>query len=168
MPIVSPVVDNPFVDARQSQRALAVRTGCERYFWDRNWATLPELSLANGRRVDLVALSPKGEIAIVEVKSSVADLRADHKWPEYQAFCDALFFATLPDVPAEIFPQETGFMVADVYGAELVRDAPQIKLTAARRKAVHLTFARASAQRLARCCAHMGEQAGAFVQEDEG
>ncbi|MEL7274322.1 MAG: MmcB family DNA repair protein [Pseudomonadota bacterium] len=168
MPIVSIAPSNPFVDARQSERAMAVRTGCERYFAERNWVTLPELALSNGRRADLVALSPRGDVAIVEVKSSITDFRADHKWPEYQAFCDELFFATLTDVPAHVFPEEAGFMVADVYGAEVVRTAPTIKMTPARRKALHLTFARASAQRLARCCAHTGDDAGAFMEEGDG
>lgn len=167
MPIVSVARSNPFVDARQSDRALSIRLGCERYFAERNWVTLPEVSLSNGRRADLVALSPKGEVAIVEVKSSIADFRADHKWPDYQSFCDELIFATLPDVPADIFPDEAGFMVADEYGAELVRTAPLVKLPPARRKALHLMFARASAQRLARCCAHAGKDARSFRDATE-
>ncbi|NKB51666.1 MAG: MmcB family DNA repair protein [Rhizobiaceae bacterium] len=156
MPIVSLNAANPFIDGRQSQRALMIRTGVERYFTDAGWATLPELTLPTGRRADLVALSGKGQVCIVEVKSSVADLKADNKWPEYHDYCDELIFATLADVPAEIFPEAAGFMVADAHGAELLRPPPLEKMAAARRKVVHLAFARASAQRLARCCAHAG------------
>jgi hypothetical protein len=156
MPIVSLNAANPFVDGRQSERALSIRTGVERYFADAGWATLPELTLPTGRRADLIALSNKGQICIVEVKSSVADLKADTKWPDYRDYCDELIFATLADVPAEIFPQEAGFMVADAHGSELLRQPPLEKIAAARRKVVHLAIARASAQRLARCCAHAG------------
>ena len=165
MPIVSLKTENPFVDGRQSDRALQGRTGVERYFAEKNWTTLPEMTLATGRRADLVALSPKGEICIVEVKSSIADLKADNKWPDYRDFCDELIFATLVDVPADIFPLEAGLMIADAYGAELLRPPPQQKLAAARRKSIHLAFARASASRLARCCAYAGIE-GSTLADD--
>lgn len=163
MPLVSLASDNPFLDGRQSQRALTIRSGVERYFLEAGWATLAELTLPTGRRADLVALSSKGQICIVEIKSSIADMKADTKWPEYLLHSDELVFATLPDVPVEIFPDDAGFMLADAHGAELIRPAPVAKIPAARRKAVHLIFARASAQRLARCCAHAGFDSTQFV-----
>ena len=95
-------------------------------------------------------------ITIIEIKSSLADLNADTKWPEYNEFCDDLIFATLADVPAGAFPREAGFMVADAYGAALLREPVRSKINTARRKSLHLSFARTSAQRLARCCAHAG------------
>ena len=156
MPIVQLAVSNPFVDGRQSDRAMEIRTGAERYFADNGWATLPELTLASGRRADLVALSPKGHVTIVEIKSSVADFRVDTKWPQYRTDCDALFFATLADVPADIFPQDAGLMICDGYGADMVREAPDHAMKPARRRDVHVRFARAAAQRLSRCCAHAG------------
>lgn len=167
MPIITPVIDNPFQDGRQSERALAVRVGVERYFAEMSWATLPELTLKSGRRADIVALSPKGDIIIVEIKSSVEDLRADTKWPDYRPFCDNLWFATLPDVPADIFPIDAGFMIADAYGAELKREGEGERLSPAARKALHLRFARASALRLARCCAHAGIAAAEFQNADD-
>ena len=162
MPIVAIDGDNPFVDGRQSARALTIRSGVERYFTDAGWATLPELTLPTGRRADLVALSAKGQICIVEIKSSVADMRADTKWPQYRDYCDELVFATLADVPANIFPSDAGFMIADSHGAELMKSAATEKLAPARRKLIHLAFARASAQRLARCCAHAGIDSAQF------
>jgi len=162
MPIVSLNTDNPFVDGRQSERALTIRMGVERYFTDADWATLPELTLPTGRRADLVAVSGKGQICIVEIKSSISDFKTDNKWPDYHAFCDELVFATLADVPADIFPLETGFMTADAHGAEMIRPAPVEKISAARRKSVHLAFARASALRLSRCCAHAGFDSAQF------
>ncbi len=167
MPIVSVVHDDPFTDGRQSERALTIRTGVERYFSELGRVFLAELSLASGRRADLVALSPKGRVTIVEVKSSIADFRADTKWTDYRQDCDELLFATLSDVPADIFPQNAGLMIADNYGAELLRSGPETKLSAARRKAIHLRFARASAARLARCCAYAGLESSSLADNDE-
>ena len=162
MPIVSLATSSPFVDGRQSRRALEGRAGVERYFDEQGHATLPELTLPGGRRADIVALCPKGRVTIVEIKSSLADLRADGKWPDYTQWCDELLFATLPDVPCDEFPEETGLMLADTYGAEIIRPASAHKLVPAKRKAVHLAFARSSAMRLARCCAHAGVDGSSF------
>ena len=156
MPLVSVIPDNPFLDGRQSSRALTVRNGVERFFTEIGSVTLTEWTLPNGRRADIAALCPKGLITIIEIKSSLADLKADSKWPDYFDYCDALIFATLADVPADSFPPEAGFMVADDYGAALLREPGISKINAARRKSLHLSFARTSAQRLARCCAHAG------------
>lgn len=148
MPIVSPIPFNPLVDGRQSERAMLVRRGVQRLLVAMGAVAIPELSLATGRRADLVALTRKGDIWIVEIKSSVEDFRTDRKWPEYRQFCDRLFFATHPEVPAAIFPAETGFILSDGYGAEVLRDAPEHRLAAAARKALTLRIARAGAARL--------------------
>lgn len=148
MPIVSPIPFNPLVDGRQSERAMLVRRGVQRLLVAMGAVAIPELSLATGRRADLVALTRKGDIWIVEIKSSVEDFRTDRKWPEYRAFCDRLFFATHPEVPAAIFPAEAGFILSDGYGAEVLRDAPEHRLAAAARKALTLRIARAGAARL--------------------
>jgi hypothetical protein len=108
-------------------------------------ACLNELPLPNGRRADVVALSAAGDIWIVEVKSGLEDLRADTKWPEYRDFSDALFFAVAPDFPVDILPADTGLILADRYGGEIVRPAPEHRLAPARRKAMTLRFARAAA-----------------------
>jgi hypothetical protein len=109
------------------------------------FASLNELPLPNGRRADVVGLSASGDIWIVEVKSSIEDLRADHKWPEYRDFSDALFFAVAPDFPVDILPTDTGLILADRYGGEIVRAAPELRLAPARRKSMTLRFARAAA-----------------------
>ncbi len=85
------------------------------------FACLNELPLPNGRRADVVGLSPSGDIWIVEVKSGLEDFRVDNKWPEYRDFCDALFFAVAPDFPVDILPTDTGLILADRYGGEIVR-----------------------------------------------
>ncbi|GEO86544.1 MULTISPECIES: MmcB family DNA repair protein [Alphaproteobacteria] len=148
MTILSIAVNNPLIDGRQSERAMLVRRGVQVLLKDMRLAVLPELALANGRRADLVGLSEKGEIWIIEIKSSIEDFRVDRKWPDYRAYCDRLFFATHPEVPLDIFPEDCGLLLSDGYGAHLLREAPEHKLAPATRKAVTLNFSRTAAQRL--------------------
>ena len=148
MPIISPHSDHPLIDGRQSDRAMMVRRGVQRLFADLRLSMVPELSLASGRRADLVALGVGGEIWIVEIKTSIADYRTDFKWPEYRQHCDRLFFATHAGVPAAIFPEDCGLIIADGWSGHLVRDAPEHRLAAATRKAMLVRFARAAADRL--------------------
>ncbi len=138
----------PPVDGRQSERALAVQRGVGRLLRARGFAVVAELPLATGRRADIVGLGPAGDLWIVEIKSSVEDFRADHKWPDYRLSCDRLFFATHADVPLDIFPEDAGMILADGYGAELLREAPEHRLAAATRKAMLVRFAQAAAHRL--------------------
>jgi len=137
------------IDGRQSPTALAVARGTTRLLHSLGFAVLSELPLASGRRADLVALGTNGELWIVEIKSSIADLRADLKWFDYRLHCDRLFFATTLEVPCEIFPADAGLIVADAFGASMVCEAPEHRLHAATRKRMMLAFARAAALRLA-------------------
>src|SRR4051812_37949157 len=148
MPLVSPILAHPLADGRQSARAMVIRRGVQRLLMAMGAHVLPELSLAGGRRADLVALTRSGEIWIIEIKSSIEDFRVDRKWPEYRNFCDRLYFATLPDVPEAIFPEDAGLFIADQYGAELIRDAPEHRLAPATRKFMTLNFSRIAAARL--------------------
>ena len=91
------------VDGRQSSTALAVARGTTRLLHSLGFSVVSELPLTSGRRADLVALGTDGELWIVEIKSSIADLRADQKWLDYRLHCDRLFFDTTLDVPCEIF-----------------------------------------------------------------
>ncbi|MCV0427960.1 MAG: MmcB family DNA repair protein [Roseibium sp.] len=141
-------LDDPLTDGRQSETALKVWRGAARLLRQMDFACLPEVTLASARRADLLAIGPKHELWIIEVKSSIADLRADSKWPDYRQHCDRLFFATHPDVPSDIFPEEAGLIISDGYGAEIIRDAPEHRLAAATRKSVTLHFARHAANRL--------------------
>lgn len=137
-----------FVDGRQSERALAIARGTLRMLRGLDYAGIQEFTLADGRRADIIAIANKGEIWIIEIKSSVADFLADEKWQEYLAFCDRFFFAVGPDFPQELIPDDVGLIIADKYGAGILREAPVSPLAAARRKVVTLRFARAAAQRL--------------------
>lgn len=145
--LVAKIAELP-VDGRQSETALAVARGTMRLLLSHGFACVSELPLPSGRRADLVALDGAGEIWIVEIKSSIADFRADQKWQDYRMHCDRLFFATTLDVPCEIFPKDTGLIVADAFGAQIVCDAPSHRLPAPTRKAMMLRFGQCAALRL--------------------
>ncbi len=140
--------DARLIDRRQSATALAVARGTRRLLLALGLSCVSELPLLSGRRADLLALGGDGEIWIVEIKSSVEDFRADRKWNDYRMHCDRLFFATAAHVPLDIFPADAGLILADEFGAELVREAPEHRLHSATRKSVTLAFARAAALRL--------------------
>ncbi len=135
-------------DSRDLAKELA--RGVARALAHRGYASLVEVPLANGRRADLLALGRDGTLAIVEIKSSVADFRSDRKWQDYRAFCDRLYFAVPQGFPAVLIPEECGLIVADPFGAEMLREASAAPLAAARRRALTLRFARLAASRLAR------------------
>src|SRR5438874_6079336 len=136
------------VDGRQSPAALEIARGTARYLHALGYCVVSELPLPSGRRGDLVALGGDGEIIIVEIKSSVADFRADQKWMDYRRHCDRLFFATHADVPCDIFPADAGLILADAFGATIVCEAPEQRIAAATRRSVTLRFAHAAALRL--------------------
>ena len=135
-------------DGRQSAAAFDICRGAARLLRVHAMATVTEVSLANGRRADIAAIGGSGEIWIVEIKSSIEDFRADQKWPEYRDFCDRLLFAVGPAFPREVLPPETGLIIADRYGGEIVRPAPEHKLSGARRKAMTLRLVHTAAFRL--------------------
>jgi hypothetical protein len=137
-------------DGRQSPIAAAVQRGVCRLLAQMGYAPVTELTLATGRRVDILALGPKNEIAVIEIKSSLTDFRTDSKWEEYLDFCDRFYFAVPPEFPREIIPEEVGLVVADRYGAEILREGPVTPLPAARRRKLTLHAARISARRVHR------------------
>ena len=141
IPLVKP-------DGRQSETAAAIQKGVCRHLRAAGFATLCEFTLASGRRADVMALSPKGTLWIVEIKSSINDFRSDQKWTEYYDFCDRFYFAISPELGPDIIPPEAGLIIADAWGAEVRRDPMDQPLHASRRKAMTLSFARAAALRL--------------------
>lgn len=135
-------------DIGMSPGAAEIARGVLRLMADHGFAGVTEMTLANGRRADVAAIGAGGEITIVEIKSSVADFRSDHKWPEYRPFCDRFYFAVGQDFPHDLIPEETGLIIADAFGGAVIREPECEKLVAARRKAVTLRFARLAATRL--------------------
>src|SRR5215468_7995920 len=140
----------PPPDGRQSETATAIARGTARLLRSLGFACVSELPLPSGRRADLVALNERGDVWIVEIKSSAEDLRADHKWEDYRAHCDRLFFAFTQNLPPEIFPKNTGLIVADAYGAYLHCEAPEHRLPAPTRKLMTVRFGVAAALRINR------------------
>lgn len=137
------------LDNRQSEKAAEICRGVMRVLSGHGSVSLIEVSLPNGRRADIMALARNGTLAIVEIKSSLEDFRVDQKWPDYRAFCDELYFAVATDFPRQVIPEDTGLVIADRFGGEIVRAAPVHRLAGARRKAITLHFARVAAGRLA-------------------
>src|SRR5262249_22210061 len=116
------------VDGRQSPTAFAIARGTTRLLHSLGFSVVSELPLASGRRADLVALGANGDVWIVEIKSSIADFRADQKWMDYRLHCDRLFVATTLEVPCDIFPLDACLIVADAYGPSIADDEPDRRL----------------------------------------
>lgn len=140
-------VEVTVVSVSRPETTAAVTRGAARLLVNLGYAPLAEVTLPNGRRADLMALGPKGEIFIVEVKSSLEDFRTDAKWHEYGPYCDAFAFAVAPEFPREVLPEEPGLIVADGFGGAILREAPVVALAGARRKALTLAFGRLAALR---------------------
>ncbi len=120
--------------------AQSVARGISRLFGRNGIWCIPEMSLRNGRRADLMGIDPKGQIIIVEIKVARADLLGDQKWPEYLDYCDRFYWGLPPEMDptplgTEGFqPENCGLIFADAYDAEILRPAPSRPLAAARRK----------------------------------
>ena len=141
--------DGPGEGPRVQAGVLLARGVC-RMLAAHGLAGVTEIPLANGRRADVMSLDRAGDITIIEVKSSIEDFRSDRKWPEYREFCDRLFFAVPEHFPVELIPDDCGLILADGFGAAIVRPATEQRLAPARRKAVTLRFAHLAALRLQR------------------
>jgi hypothetical protein len=137
------------VSVTRPETTAAVTRGAARLLTALGYAPLTEVTLPNGRRADLMALGPKGELFIVEVKSCVDDFRIDQKWHEYGPYCDAFAFAVSPEFPREVLPEEPGLIVADGFGGAVLREAQPAPLAGARRKALTIAFGRLAALRAA-------------------
>jgi hypothetical protein len=129
---------------------IMLARGVCRMLLDMGMSPLMEVPTRTGRRMDVCAIGPMGEIWCIEVKSCRTDFQSDCKWPDYLEWCDRLYFAVPDGFPDELLPAEYGLIRADAWGAEVLRHAVETRLSAARRKAVMLRFARLAAERIAR------------------
>jgi hypothetical protein len=129
---------------------LAVCRGACRLMRHTARSILLEVPLPDGRRADIFAVGPTGELTIVEVKSSIEDWKVDSKWPDYLDWCDLLYVAVPVDFPQALIPEDVGLIVADAYGGEILRHPPRRPVTAARRKSLLVDCARLASERLAR------------------
>lgn len=135
---------------KELQAGQLLARGVCRHLASHDFSTMVEFSPARGLRVDVAALGPKGEIWVVECKSSRADFMADNKWQGYLEWCDRYFWAVDVDFPLELLPDHTGLIIADGYDAEIQRMPDEDRLAAARRKKLTQKFARNAADRLHR------------------
>jgi hypothetical protein len=135
-------------DGRQSLIAAAIQRGVGRLLRAHDFSILTEFTLACGRRADVIGVGSNGIVWIVEIKSSPEDFKADNKWPEYRDYCDRFSFAIPPAMESTLIPEEVGLIVADQWGAEIIREASLHALHASRRRAVLMSFGRTGAQRL--------------------
>lgn len=146
--MTNPVPVPPLFGQNNFEPARRICRGTIRLLHAMGYAATVELPLPSGRRADIAAVGPSGEIWIVEVKSCLNDFRTDQKWEEYRVHCDRLFFAVNCYFPQEVIPDEAGLIVVDGYGGAVLREATAHPLVAATRKAVMLRIARISSSRL--------------------
>lgn len=112
------------------------------------FSTIEEFTPERGKRLDVMALGPKGELWVIECKSSRADFQSDHKWEGYLEWGDRYFWAVDADFPTDLLPADTGLIIADAYDAEIIRIPDEHRLAAARRRVVIQKIARHAALRL--------------------
>ena len=135
--------------------AQAVARGVARMFLRYDVLLLPEVSLRNKRRADLMGIDAKGQIVIVEIKVARSDLLGDNKWTEYLEYCDRFYWAlpigfdASPVDGPDFLPERTGVIIADAYDAEMVRPAATNALAPARRKTETMLLARRAMRRSA-------------------
>lgn len=133
--------------------AAEVARGVTRLLCRQDCFSICEMPLPNGRRADMMAIDPRGNLTIVEIKVARSDLVGDCKWTDYLDFCDEFYWAVPPSLSSlldeeRFLPSAAGLIVADRYDAALVRAAARRPLAPARRKAELLRFARRAARRL--------------------
>lgn len=122
--------------------------GVCRHLLGHDFVSVEEFTPERGKRVDVMALGPKGEIWVIECKSSRADYLSDAKWEGYLEWCDRYFWAVDDSFPTDLLPEGAGLIIADAYDAQILRMAPEHKLPAARRTALTRRIARHAARRL--------------------
>ena len=136
--------------SRPMQPGQVLARGVCRHLQGHDFAALAEFTPERGKRVDVIALGPKGEIWVVECKSGRADFTSDAKWTGYLDWCDRYFWAVDAGFPTALLPDDTGLIIADAYDAEIVRMAPETRLAPTRRAALTRRIARDAARRLHR------------------
>lgn len=141
------MTDAPQTVAQLMPGQILARGVC-RHLLGHGFVSVVELVPAPGLRVDVMALGPRGEVWIVECKSSRVDFTSDRKWQNYLEWSDRFFWAVDDAFPTDLLPPGTGLMIADGYDAEIIRMAPDTPMAGARRKVIVQKFARHAALRL--------------------
>ncbi len=143
------MADSSLAHALPTGRTVAhVTRGTMRLLAQADRPAVTEMTLASGRRADILSIGADNGIWIIETKSCLEDFRIDRKWPFYRDYCDRLYFAVDERFPHDVLPDDAGLIIADGYGAAILREAPEHKLAAPRRRALTLQFARLAARRM--------------------
>lgn len=141
------------IPADELKAAQAVARGICRLFARNDIWCLSEMPLRSGRRADLMGIDAKGQLVIVEIKVSKADLMGDAKWGDYLEHCDRFYWGLAAHLDracmegGAFMPERCGLIVADGYDAEILRPAATVPLAAARRKAETERLARTALRR---------------------
>lgn len=135
------------LELKRPDKTQIITQGAQRALYDLGFAAILEFTLKIGRRADLCGINDKGEIIILEVKSSLEDFKCDNKWHEYQDYCDIFYFAVAGDFPIHLIPDDIGYFICDAFGGQIIRPSIKTPLSAPRRKAVTLQFARQAANK---------------------
>ena len=134
--------------------AADVARGTCRMLLRHDIVAIAEVPLNGGRRADLMAIDAKGQLIIVEIKVSRADLLGDGKWTDYLEHCDRFYWAVPAGFDASplegpgFLPERAGVIVADRYDAAVVREAATVAMPAPARRRCTIALARRAARRV--------------------
>ena len=128
---------------------MSITRAAARHCLAQAWSPLVEMPLPDGRRADIMAITGRSEIVIIEAKSGPRDFLTDQKWPSYRAWCDRLYFAVDLEFPRELLPETVGLLVVEGRETTLCREATHHAVAPARRRALLLRFALLAGRRLA-------------------
>jgi hypothetical protein len=142
------MLESPFAPAPSGRTVAHVTRGTMRLLAQADRPAVTEMTLASGRRADILSIGADNSIWIIETKSCLDDFRIDRKWPLYRDYCDRLYFSVDERFPRDVLPEDAGLIIADGYGAAILTEPPEHKLSAPRRRALTLQFARLAARRM--------------------
>lgn len=147
-------------------KAEEIKAAATSYLRKKCMAVNAEVGLCRGGRfrADLLALTFYGDTTVVEVKSSVADFRADKKWHNYLEFANKFYFAMTQTTYSKVkdsIPKGIGVMLASEFqdSAGRTRKALKVVKPAFRREIdaetninliIRLAFRNADASRFAK------------------
>ena len=120
----------------------------ERSYDGQGDGVLREFRLKVRRRVDLITMTKKGLITIIEIKSSPEDFRSDRKWGEHIEWADRFYFGVSDNFPIDILPKEHGIIITDGFDCHEARPSPLNKLNGSRRNMLVRNMAKESMQRI--------------------
>ncbi len=135
------------IPSRRKMTEVLTRGVCH-LFGNLGFATLKEFKLPNRRRVDVIAMNPKGNFSIIEVKSTVGDYKTDNKWLEYLPYCQRFYFAVPYNFPTDILPKECGVIVADAFDAAIKKESFCSELNPTRHRHLLIRFGHVAGHRI--------------------